>query len=81
MGSTADTFQVSLTSGGAAVTFSADGNGSSFAGTVDAPILAALNLLIGHLYENREQTTPLTLNELPMGISALLMPYTHVRFA
>lgn len=33
---------------------------------------AAIRLMLGHLYENREQTTPLKLDELPRGVSSLL---------
>jgi len=38
-------------------------------------IRAALLLLIGHLYENREVSIPTALNELPFGFDALLTPY------
>jgi uncharacterized phiE125 gp8 family phage protein len=39
------------------------------------PIYQAILLLIGHLYENREDTTALNLSELPMGSRYLLTPY------
>lgn len=42
---------------------------------IPAPIRHALKLLVGHLYENREATTTLTLAQVPMGIEALLLPY------
>jgi uncharacterized phiE125 gp8 family phage protein len=34
--------------------------------------LSAMLLVLGHLYENREQTTVLKLEELPMGVQSLL---------
>lgn len=39
---------------------------------VPARTRAAIKLLVGHLYENREETTTLTINELPLGIKSLL---------
>ena len=38
-------------------------------------IQQAMLLLIGHLYENREDTTDLKLKQLPMGAKALLSPF------
>lgn len=46
------------------------------AGSVPAPVKAAILLVLGHLYERREQTimgAPIT--EVPMGVPALLAPY------
>jgi uncharacterized phiE125 gp8 family phage protein len=43
---------------------------------VPAPIISAIYLLIGHLYENRQQNViGLSVNELPMGICSLLQTY------
>lgn len=43
---------------------------------VPSPIISAILLIIGHLYENRQQNvTGLNINELPMGVMALLQPY------
>lgn len=39
-------------------------------------IIAAMLLIIGHLYENREQTTALSLKTLPLGVENFLK--THV---
>lgn len=39
------------------------------------PIKAAMLLVIGHLYENRENTTTARVEELPMGAKALLTDY------
>jgi uncharacterized phiE125 gp8 family phage protein len=44
--------------------------------TVPSPILSAILLIIGHLYENRQQNVAgVTINDLPMGVCALLQPY------
>lgn len=40
-----------------------------------ASILAAMKLVLGHLYENREQTTDLKLEQLPLGAQSLLDRY------
>lgn len=42
---------------------------------VPAPIRHAIKLLVGHLYENREESTALSLKRLPFGVEALLSPY------
>lgn len=36
---------------------------------------AAMLLLIGHLYENREATAPITITQIPLGIESLIRPY------
>lgn len=38
-------------------------------------IYQAMLLIIGHMYENRETTTPAAVIELPIGARALLHPY------
>jgi uncharacterized phiE125 gp8 family phage protein len=43
-------------------------------------IYHAILLLIGHLYENREETTTVTLENIPMGIQSLLYNYRVVNF-
>lgn len=44
-------------------------------------ITAAMLLLIGHLYENREAVTVgEAAAELPLGVDALLIPYRHYHF-
>ena len=40
-----------------------------------APIFQAILLMVGHLYENREDSTAANLKELPMGSRFLLNPY------
>ncbi len=80
--SATDSIELSLTSGGAAVTLSAsDGSGDQFAGLVEGALISAMLLLIGSLWENREQEITGTITtELKLGMQRLLMPYTHVRF-
>lgn len=39
------------------------------------PLRAAILLVLGDLYENREDSTPLTLSTLPNGAKALMRPY------
>ena len=47
---------------------------------VPGPIISAMLLVIGHLYENREATSSgPALNELPLGARDLLMSYRNVR--
>lgn len=51
-------------------------DGDSPSGTpLPAALKAAMLLTLGHLYENRETTTPLEIFELPMGVQYLLKPY------
>lgn len=78
--STTAAFELSLTSGGSPVALTSDGEGQHFAGLPPDPILSAMLLLVGHLYENREQSIIGVLNEIPFGIQSLLMPNTSVRF-
>ena len=48
------------------------------ASDVPAPIRAAILLLTGHLYQNRESVVGLSMKELPMGVHALVAPYRRV---
>lgn len=49
---------------------------------VPEQIRHAIRLLVAHLYENREATSPLAINQVPYGIEALLMPWRcFTRFA
>jgi uncharacterized phiE125 gp8 family phage protein len=59
------------------VTFTA-GFGSA-AASVPAAIRAALLLMIGHLYKNREAITDAAMAELPMGVRALIDPFRRVQ--
>lgn len=49
------------------------GYGGSLA--MPGPIRQALLLLVGHLYENREDSTEVALSRIPLGIESLLQPY------
>jgi len=52
------------------------------AAAVPEPIKAAMKLLIGHLYENREAVTVgVNSQELPMAVHALLSPFEFWTFA
>ena len=44
---------------------------------VDDLINAAVLLIVGHLYANREATAPAGMAELPMGAQWLLQPYIN----
>lgn len=46
--------------------------GEASAADVDERIKLAIKLLVGHWYENREDTTPLNLRTIPTGVEMLL---------
>ena len=78
---TTDAFELSATSGGAPIALTGDGKGQHFAGLIPENLITAMLLLIGHWYENREQTIVGTsVSEIPMGVNDILMPQTSVRF-
>jgi len=69
-----NTFQLSLTSGGAAVDATADTSGGThYIGEVPENVKAAMKLIIGHLYENREDSLDVNLTMIPMGAKTLLI--------
>lgn len=46
---------------------------------VNASVKAAMRLILGHLFENREGVVAgVTVAEVPMGVYALLRPYRRV---
>lgn len=49
--------------------------------SVPADLRAAVKLLVGHLYENREATTDASMTELPMAVSSILNRYRVGRVA
>ena len=49
--------------------------GYASANAIPSPIKSAILLLIGHLYENREDLTTVKMEEMPLGSKALLNPY------
>ena len=71
-----NTFQLSTTSGGDAVvvTASAAEKGEiNYVGEVPETAKAAMKLVLGHLYENRENTIETSLKSLPQGAEMLLI--------
>lgn len=46
--------------------------GETSADNIDAAIIDALALLIGHRYENREATSVANLNDVPFGVESIL---------
>jgi uncharacterized phiE125 gp8 family phage protein len=46
--------------------------GYATAGAIPADLRAAVKLLVGHLYENREASAPGTLNVIPLGARRIL---------
>ena len=46
--------------------------------TIPAPLKHAVLVLTGHLYENREAVSPVTLTEIPIGVYNLVAPYRRV---
>lgn len=47
-------------------------NAGQAAADIDQAVISALLLITGHLYENREDSTPGTLNNIPLGADTLL---------
>lgn len=52
-----------------------DGSSSPEGPQLPKSIRAAILLMLGHLYWNREATTQSGLSEIPLGVAALLTPY------
>jgi len=77
--STGATFQVSLTQGGAAVAISSAGTGEHFIGIVSPSLLHAMHLLIGHWYQNREDSIiGVVSNAIQKGVDSLIAPYRNL---
>lgn len=47
-------------------------NAGQAAADIDQAVISALLLITGHLYENREDSTPGALNNIPLGADSLL---------
>jgi uncharacterized phiE125 gp8 family phage protein len=80
---TDDTLQLSLSAGGAVVDITSAGTPPFFLGYVPQPILQALLLIIGNLYENRQTVVVQERGvaiELPQSAMWLLRPYRVLRF-
>lgn len=48
---------------------------------VPRPLCSAIMLLIGHLYEHREENSSVRLDEIPFGVDRLVEPYIIVQDA
>lgn len=55
--------------------------GHASAAAIDPSLLAAIKLLGGHYYENREATTAAKLTEIPLGVAAIFARYARGQFA
>lgn len=72
------TFKLSLTLSGAAVDITDIGQGTHFASNPSSGLAeieglrAAIKLMVGHWYENRETSSEGNLKDIPMGVEALL---------
>lgn len=51
----------------------------ALAAAVPTAIKQSMLLLIGHWYNNREQTAPINLSQIPLGAEYLLWPYRDFR--
>jgi len=45
---------------------------------IPQPITHAIRLMVGHLYENRQQVTRQNMHDLPLGIHSLVSPYRNI---
>ena len=73
---TGATCEFSTTSGGDAVTITDTGTGLFFLGEIPQPIVQALKIIVGHLYEHRELVvTGQTVTKIPSSAQMLLSPY------
>lgn len=81
-GPTTDTLQLATTAGGAAVdiTGATTGTGQAFVGEVPDEAVAAILLIVGHLYEHREENADFEVFEMPFAAERLLAPLRTVRF-
>ena len=74
--STGSTCELSLTSGGVKIDITAVGSGTHYisyaATTVPETVRMAIKLIVGHLYEHREETTEQALQRIPLGAKLLL---------
>ena len=45
------------------------------ANAIPSPLISTVLLLVGHLYENRESTAPISIHDVPMSVKFLIAPY------
>jgi uncharacterized phiE125 gp8 family phage protein len=84
VGTSGNAFQLSVTSGGAAVDMTSAGSGSIFVSRRRMPesFRQAMKLMLGHWFENRENVVVGTITaKLPEAASRLLAPYRLQTFA
>jgi len=75
------TVKLAATSGGTAIDITGAGTGTHFVGEIPQPIRAAMLLLIGHLYANREAVNVGNIvTTVPLAVDALLAPYRVAGF-
>lgn len=82
IGASGNTLQLSATQGGSAIDITDAGTGTHFLGEVPEPIRAAMKLMIGHLYENRESVVQsmAPIVQVPMAFESLLWPHRVAMF-
>ncbi|MBC1033430.1 phage gp6-like head-tail connector protein, partial [Escherichia coli] len=51
---------------------------TSFSGSLVSRIPGAVQLLVGHWYENRENSSDVSKAPIPFGFSSLLEPYRFI---
>lgn len=67
-----DTLKLAASSGGAAIDITDTGTGTHYLGVVPSSVIAAMKLLIAHLYEHREDVSSLKYENMPFGVKSLL---------
>ena len=72
---TGSTFNLAATAGGEAIDITTAGTGTNFVGEIPEPMRLAIKLILGHMYEHREDVADVVLREVPMAAQALLWPY------
>lgn len=75
-----DTLGLSATSGGSAITTTDAGTGTHFLGTLPGMIREGMHLLIGHWYENREDTIERTLAKIPNAADMCFASHSVTRW-
>lgn len=80
VGLAAPTFQLSLTSGGAAIDIADTGDGTHFLGVLPEDLEIGMLLLVGGMFENREEVAEGRVAPLPEVISARRL-FAHHRVA
>jgi Phage gp6-like head-tail connector protein len=73
--SSGNDFKLSATSGGAAIDVTDNGSGIHYAGLLDDAIKAAIKLIAGELYKQRENSAAAAAAEIPLSAQRLLWPH------